>query len=109
MTELEIITGNDAICQMIWWESIKVYVYQVPNLFPHNEDSGWTEFNVQDIGFHNDWNMLIGAYNKALHILMKFKQLQTELLNDDKNIVVKFGIQNFFGPLLPLTPESLPN
>jgi len=96
MTESEIIIGNDEICQMIGWVSTKAYVYQVPNLFPYKEDTGWTEFNTQDIGFHCDWNLLIPAYNIALKILAGLTTTQAQLLHDHKNFIVNYGCKNFF-------------
>lgn len=98
MTELEIITGNDEICKLLMFESDKVYTYKVPNTFPFEReaDTGWTEFNTQAILFHSDWNMLIGAYNRALYILNKMPDTIKELLRDEKNFVVNFAIKNFF-------------
>lgn len=71
MTQEQIVLGNDEICQMLQFESDKVYSYKIPNTFPFEKelDTGWTEFNVQQILFHSDWNMLIGAYNRALSIM----------------------------------------
>lgn len=99
MNITEVISGNDQICQALGFESNKVYVYKVPNTFPFEKeaDTGWTEFNVQQLLFHSDWNMLIGAYN---HCLEKLEQLPVSLkalLKEDKNIVVNFGTRNFFG------------
>lgn len=99
MTELEIINGNDEICRLLQFKSDKVYMYQVPNTFPHEKeyDTGWTEFNVQAIPFHEDWNMLIGAYNRALAILNSMPDTAKQLLKEDKNFIVNFGVKNFFG------------
>jgi hypothetical protein len=99
MTELEIINGNDEICKLMQFKSNKAYVYQVPNLFPHEKDNdtGWIELNVQTIQFHTDWNMLIGAYNRALVILNNAPETARQLLKEDKNFIVNFGAQNFFG------------
>jgi len=98
MTELEIINGNDEICQLLQFKSNKVYVYQVPNTFPFEKelDTGWSEMNVQDIQFHSDWNMLIGAFNRALFILNSMPDTAKKLLKEDKNLIVNFGIKNFF-------------
>ena len=98
MTELEIITGNDEICQALGFRSDKVYVYQVPNLFPHEKeaDTGWTEFNTQTIGFNTDWNMLIGGYNRMLQNLQAMNPTQKALLKEEKNFVVNWGTANFF-------------
>lgn len=98
MTEAELITGNDEICQTLGFESNKAYVYQVPNLFPHEKevDTGWMEWNVQDIGFEKDWNMLVGAYNRILLILNNLSPIQKELLKQDKNFFASFGVKNVF-------------
>jgi hypothetical protein len=99
MTETEIITGNDEICQALGFKSDKVYVYRVPNTFPFERetDTGWTEFNTQQIGFHQDWNLLIGAYNRMLENLANMTETQRRLLAEEKNFVVSFGVKNFFG------------
>jgi hypothetical protein len=97
MKESEIIIGNDEICQMLGWESNQLYVYRVPNLFPSEQDSGWTKFNTQDIAFHSDWNLLIGAYNYALKLVRGFTNLQKELLQDDKAFFARFGVKHMFG------------
>jgi len=99
MTEAEIITGNDEICKMCEFETSKVYVYKVPNTFPYERehDTGWSEMNVQAIPFHEDWNLLIGAYNRALELMVKLNPTQKDLLKQDKNFIVNFGTKNFFG------------
>jgi len=101
MSEAELITGNDEICQLIGFKSTKAYVYEVPNLFPYDldegNDTGWTEWDVQAIGFEKDWNMLVGAYNRALTILHKLSDTQKELLNQDKGFFAKFGVKHIFG------------
>lgn len=97
MTDAELIVGNAEICEMLGWISNKAYVYQVPNLFPSQEDSGWTEFNTQEVGFHLDWNILIGAYNQLLLKILAFTPTQKELFKDDKTMIVKFGAEHFFG------------
>ena len=97
MTQEEKILGNDEICRMLGWESDKVYVYKVPNLFPATDiDTGWTEFDVQNVGFNMDWNILIGAYNIALTKLQGLTSLQTISFEDKKNFIVMFGTRNFF-------------
>jgi len=97
MTEAEIITGNDEICKMCEFETSKVYVYKVPNTFPYERehDTGWSEMNVQAIPFHEDWNLLIGAYNRALELMVKLNPTQKDLLKQDKNFIVNFGTKNF--------------
>lgn len=99
MTEIEIITGNDEICRLLLFKRVKDYLYQIPNTFPHEKenDTGWTEFNVKAIPFHEDWNMLIGAYNRALLILNAMPDTAKQLLKEDRNFVVNFGVKNFFG------------
>lgn len=100
MTEAEIISGNDEICRLLQFESDKVYVYRVPNHFPYEKvtkDTGWIEVYAQHIGFNTDWNMLIGAYNRALLILNSLPDTAKQLLKEDKNFIVNFGINNFFG------------
>lgn len=99
MTDLEIINGNDEICRLLQFKSNKAYVYQIPNLFPHEKenDTGWVEMDVQAIQFNTDWNMLIGAYNRALYILNNMPHTAKQLLKEDKNCVVNFGVKNFFG------------
>lgn len=99
MTEHELIVGNDEICQLLGWETNKAYVYKVPNTFPHEKeaDTGWIELGTQAIGFHRDWNMLIGAYNRALLILNNLTETQKKLLQEDKAFFAKFGIKNVFG------------
>lgn len=94
MKESELIIGNGEICKMLGWESNKAYVYKVPNLFPSNEDSGYTEFDTQNVGFNLDWNILIGAYNIALQKIVQLSETKKELL--DKNFIVQFGTKNFF-------------
>ena len=96
MKESEIITGNDEICQMLGWVSTRVYMYHVPNLFPIEDSKQTTEMDCQGIPFHQDWNMLIGAYNKALQILAGLTTTQAELLHVDKNFFVQWGAKNFF-------------
>lgn len=97
--QAEIISGNDEICRLLEFESNKVYVYKVPNLFPHDKenDTGWIEVNTQCIGFDTDWNMLIGAYNRALKVLDELPPPAKVLLKKEKNFVVNFGIHHFFG------------
>lgn len=99
MTEKEIIIGNDEICQALGFKSKTVYVYEVPNTFPHEKerDAGWMEWNTQEIGFHKDWNLLIGGYNRMLHNLEAMTNTQKQLLKDEKNLIVNFGTKNFFG------------
>lgn len=99
MTEAEIITGNDEICDMLGFEKSNAYVYKIPNTFPFEKeiDTGWTEFDVQAVGFHLDWNVLIGAYNRALKLMEGMNSIQKQLLLQDKNFVVNFGTKNFFG------------
>ena len=97
MTEAEIITGNDEICKMCGFESNKAYVYKVPNLFPCKDpDTGWSETNVQAIQFNEDWNMLIGAYNIAREKLSLLNATQKELLEQHKNFITNYSINNFF-------------
>ena len=96
--EHEIIIGNDEICKTLGFESSKVYVYKVPNLFPFEKecDTGWTEFNVQQLGFHADWNMLVGAYNRILLILHNMSETGKKLLQDDKNFFARWGTRTVF-------------
>lgn len=98
-TEKEIIVGNDEICQALGFKTNKVYVYEVPNTFPNEResDTGYTEFNTQQIGFHTDWNLLIGGYNRMLEKLELMNVLQKELFLQEKNFIVNFGTKNFFG------------
>ncbi len=98
MTDLEIITGNDEICKMLLFESNKAYVYKIPNLFPHEKenDTGWIELDVRTMQFHTDWNMLIGAYNRALYILNNMPDTAKELLKENNNSIINFGVKNFF-------------
>lgn len=96
MTEAEKILANDEICKMLGWESNRVYVYHVPNLFPFKEDAGTTEFMVQDIFFDRDWNMCVGAYNNVLKRIINLHQTQRDLYNHHKNFIVRYGAQNFF-------------
>lgn len=99
MTDLEIINGNDEICQLCGFESDKVYVYKIPNTFPFESeaDTGWTELTVQQTLFHTDWNMLIGGYNRALYKINSMSETAKSLLLEDKNMVDNFGAKNFFG------------
>lgn len=97
MTEAEIITGNDHLCQMLEFESNKVYVYKVPNLFPfQGYESGYMESNVQAILFHTDWNMLVGAYNGMLKILHDLPETGKQLLQEDKNFFARWGTKTVF-------------
>ena len=81
MIEKEIIEGNDLICKFLGFESNKVLVYKVPNLFPSKEDSGWTEFDVQDIGFERDWNMLMPVVEKISKITIKDELVRLEIVS----------------------------
>lgn len=96
MKESEIIIGNDEICQMLGWKSDRAYMYHVPNLFPIQESNNTTEMDVQGIGFHLDWNMCIGAYNKSLELLHGMNDVQKELLQHDKHFLVNFSTRSFF-------------
>lgn len=100
MTEAEIIMGNDEICKAIGFVTNRSYVYQVPNLFPHEKeggDTGWTEWGTQEIGFEKDWNMLVGAYNRVLLIYHTLSDTQKELLSHDKSFFARYGVKNVFG------------
>lgn len=98
MTQAEIISGNDEICQTLGFESSKVYVYKVPNTFPFEKeaDTGWTECDTQAILFHTDWNMLVGAYNRILLIVRNLSETGRKLLNEDKNFFAKWGTSTVF-------------
>ena len=96
MTEQEIISGNDAICTMLGFEQTKAYHYKVPNLFPKEVDTGYTEMDTSDTQFHIDWNMLIGSYNKMLALMQDMPDTAKELLKTDKNFLVNYGARNFF-------------
>lgn len=83
---------------MLEWESNKVYVYKVPNLFPTKEDSGYTELSTQGMLFHTDWNMLIGAYNRVMLLINSLSETQLQLLRDNKNFLIDYSFKNFFIP-----------
>jgi len=77
----EILEGSNEICKFLKFELVRENIYRVPNNFPHEEDTGWTEWSSDCIGFHTDWNMLMLVVEKidsfeGITISLKGSQFQ---------------------------------
>jgi len=51
--------GNKSICDYLKFKESKTNIYEIPNCWPHKENTGYTEFSIWAVGFDKDWNMLM--------------------------------------------------
>jgi len=96
---MDIITGNDLICKYLGWIKSKrdPNFYQVPNLYPSLVDTGWTEFHVSDIYFHDNLHYLmpvIVKINKEMPVIFDFSISLTPLAR--LLYVPKMGTHKYF-------------